>query len=141
MFNQAAYSCSHYVLCTHLHLIKPPSLWVEGAAYMFNQAAYSYTHHFCAVIFTSIKLLIPARIAFFVDSSSHNQAVKSLQIKSSANLLNQAAYSCTHHLLWSYLHIGKPQSLQVGSAAHMFNQAAYSCTHSFLLSPFHIVMA
>ena len=46
MFNQAAYSCSHYVLCTHLHLIKAPSLWVEGPAYMFNQAAYSYTHYF-----------------------------------------------------------------------------------------------
>ena len=87
-------------LCTHLHLIEPQSLRVEGAAYMFYQAAYSCTHH-------------------FLWSHLHIMKPQSLQFRSSANMLNQAVYSCTHHLLYSHLHIVKPQSLQVRSLVEM----------------------
>ena len=99
-FNQAAYCCSHYFLCTYLHLIEPQSLRVEGAAYMFNQAAYSCNHH-------------------FLWSHLHIMKPQSLQFRSSVNMLNQAAYSCTHHLLYSHLHIVKPQSLLVRSLVEM----------------------
>ena len=34
-------------------------------------------------------------------------------------MLNQAAYSYTHRLIWSHLHIVKPQSLQVRSLVEM----------------------
>ena len=34
-------------------------------------------------------------------------------------MFNKAAYSYTHHLLWSHLHFFKPQSLQVGSTVEM----------------------
>ena len=43
------------------------------------------------------------------------------------------------HLLWSHLHLIKPQPLQVGRAADMLNQAAYSCTHYFLWSHLQII--
>ena len=43
------------------------------------------------------------------------------------------------HLLWSHLHLIKPQPLQVGRAADMLNQAAYSCTHYFLWTHLHII--
>ena len=73
MFNQAASSCSHYFLCTHLHLNKPQSLGVESAAYMFYQAAYSCTH-------------------YFLWSHFHIVKTRSLQLKRSGNMLNQVAY-------------------------------------------------
>ena len=47
--------------------------------------------------------------------------------------------SYTHHLVWSHLHIVKPQVLQVRSALHMMNHAAYSCTHHLLWSHLHII--
>ena len=78
MFNQAAYYCSHYFFCTHLHLIKPQSLGVESAAYMFYQAAYSCTHY-CLL------------------SHHHIMKPQSLQVRSSANMFNKAAFSCTHY--------------------------------------------
>ena len=53
----------------------------------------------------------------------------------------EAAFSCTHYFLWSYLHIIKPQSLQVRSSANMLNQPAYSYTHYLILSHVHIVKA
>ena len=54
-------------------------------------------------------------------------------------MLNNAAYSSTHHLLSSHLHIVKPQSLQVRTSAQMLNHAAHSCTHHFLWSHLHII--
>ena len=44
MFNQAAFSCTHYFLWSHLHILKPQSLQVRSSPNMLNQAAYSYTH-------------------------------------------------------------------------------------------------
>ena len=64
---------------------------------------------------SSCLFLLPL---FFVDSSSLSSCYlqrlsppshlyiirpQSLQARSSASVLNQAAYSCTHHFLWSYL--------------------------------------
>ena len=39
-------------------------------------------------------------------------------------MLNQAAYSCTHYVLWTHLHIFKPQFLQVRSLVEMLYYAA-----------------
>ena len=116
---------------------------------MFNQAAYSCTHFFfCGVIFTLsshsllkfqaqliclIKLLIPA------PNYHHIIKPQSLQVRSSANMLNYTAYSFTHNFLWSHLHIVNPQYLQVGRATHMFNHAAFSFIHYFLWSNLYII--
>ena len=56
MFNQAAYSCSHYSLCSHLDIMKPQSLQVRTLANMLNEAAYSCTHY---VLWTHLDILKP----------------------------------------------------------------------------------
>ena len=59
LFNQAAYSCAHFVLRSHFHIVKPKSFLVWSSANMFNHASYSCTHY------------------FFVESSLHYQATVS----------------------------------------------------------------
>ena len=56
MFNQAAYSCSHYSLCSHLDIMKPQSLQVRTLANMLNEAAYSCTHY---VLWTHLDIVKP----------------------------------------------------------------------------------
>ena len=56
MFNQAAYSCSHYSLCSHLDIMKPQSLQVRTLANMLNEAAYSCTHY---VLWTHLHIVKP----------------------------------------------------------------------------------
>ena len=56
MSNQAAYSCSHYSLCSHLDIMKPQSLQVRTLANMLNEAAYSCTHY---VLWTHLDIVKP----------------------------------------------------------------------------------
>ena len=56
MFNQAAYSCSHYSLCSHPDIMKPQSLQVRTLANMLNEAAYSCTHY---VLWTHLDIVKP----------------------------------------------------------------------------------
>ena len=56
MFNQAAYSCSHYSLWSHLDIMKPQSLQVRTLANMLNEAAYSCTHY---VLWTHLDIVKP----------------------------------------------------------------------------------
>ena len=56
MFNQAAYSCAHYSLCSHLDIMKPQSLQVRTLANMLNEAAYSCTHY---VLWTHLDIVKP----------------------------------------------------------------------------------
>ena len=47
-------------------------------------------------------------------------------------MLNEAAYSCTHYVLWTHLHIVKPVSSG-------YDQAANACSHYVLWTHVYIV--
>ena len=91
MFNQAAYSCTHYSLWSHLHIIKPQSLQVGRATHLFNHAAFSCIHY---PLWSNLYIITENLIRLGVQLI----------------MFNYAAFSCTHYFVLSYLHIIKPQT-------------------------------